>query len=309
MQALLDVILPVFLVLGMGYFAVRLKWFKDDWIEGLMKFAQTFGIPLLLFRSVSRMDLAQDFDLGLLASFYIGAFSGFLAACFGARFLFNRPWQDSVAIGFVGLFSNSVLLGLPIAERAWGAQVLPLIFTIIAFHSPFCYAIGISAMEMAKNSEGGIKAALPRIFATISRNVFVLAIVAGFAVNLTVLVLPVAVTDAVDMLARAALPIALFALGGTLNRYRPEGNIGLILYVTGVSLLVHPIITYALARGFDLSDNALRAAIACSAMAPGINAFIFANMYGVARRIAASTILVGTALTMLTAWVWLTILP
>lgn len=309
MQALLDVILPVFLVLGLGYFAVRVKWFKDDWVDGLMKFTQTFGIPMLLFRSVSHMDLAQDFDLRLLASFYSAAFVSFLAACLGAHYLFRRPWPESVAVGFVGLFSNAVLLGLPIAERAWGPEVLPLIFTIIAFHSPFCYAVGITAMEIAQNAGTGPAAAIRRILRTIFTNVFVIAIILGFVVNLTGLHLPVAVTDSVDMLARAALPVALFALGGTLNRYRPEGDIRLILYVSGVSLLLHPILTYALARGFGLEGNALRAAIATSAMAPGVNAFIFANMYGTARRVAASTILVATALTMITAWVWISILP
>jgi predicted permease len=43
-------------------------------------------------------------------------------------------------------------------------------------------------------------------------------------------------------------------------------------------------------------------------MAPGINAYIFANMYGVARRVAASAVLLSTAATILTAWLWLGLL-
>jgi predicted permease len=44
-------------------------------------------------------------------------------------------------------------------------------------------------------------------------------------------------------------------------------------------------------------------------MAPGVNAYIFANMYGHARRVAASSVLIGTALTLVTAWLWLHVLP
>ena len=44
-------------------------------------------------------------------------------------------------------------------------------------------------------------------------------------------------------------------------------------------------------------------------MAPGVNAYLFANMYGVAKRVAASAVLIATALSVLTVWGWLSILP
>lgn len=155
MQALLDVILPVFLVIGFGYTAVWRGWMSDAGIEGLMKFAQNFAIPALLFRAISTLDLGQDFDLAMLFSFYAGALAGFMAGLFGARFLFGRPWEDSVAIGFIGLFSNSLLLGLAITERAYGADALAANYAIIALHAPFCYGLGITVMEVVRNRGGG----------------------------------------------------------------------------------------------------------------------------------------------------------
>ena len=53
----------------------------------------------------------------------------------------------------------------------------------------------------------------------------------------------------------------------------------------------------------------MRSAVLTAAMAPGINTYIFADMYGVARRVVASTVLIGTALTVIGASVWLLILP
>ena len=48
MSILLQVILPVFLVIGFGYLAVWRKWFSDSGVEALMRFTQTFAIPCLL---------------------------------------------------------------------------------------------------------------------------------------------------------------------------------------------------------------------------------------------------------------------
>ena len=91
MQALIDVILPVFLLIGFGYAAVWRGWMQDGAIDGVMKFAQNFAMPALLFRAISTLDLAQEFDAALLFSFYLGSLSGFVVGMFGARFLFNRP--------------------------------------------------------------------------------------------------------------------------------------------------------------------------------------------------------------------------
>ncbi|KKL45458.1 hypothetical protein LCGC14_2355460, partial [marine sediment metagenome] len=138
MGALIEVVLPVFLVMGFGYVAVWRGAFSLAGVDGLMKFTQNFAIPALLFKAMSTLDFSQEFDPAILLTFYLGAFSGFLAGLLGARLLFKRSWVDSVAIGFCGLFSNSILLGLPISERAFGADSLHYNYTIIAIHAPFC---------------------------------------------------------------------------------------------------------------------------------------------------------------------------
>ena len=103
-----------------------------------------------------------------------------------------------------------------------------------------------------------------------------------------------------------ALPAALFALGGILVRYRPEGDIKVIAMVCVLSLLVHPSVTWLLAdRTFRLDRDLIRSSVITAAMAPGINAYIFANMYERAKRVAASSVLVGTALSIITVSAWL----
>lgn len=308
-QTLLDVTLPVFLVIGFGYAAVRLGLFSDAGTDGLMKFTQQFAIPCLLFRAISTLDLGQTFQWPLLLSFYAGASAGFLAGLFGARFLFGRPWPDSVAIGFCCLYSNSLLLGLPITERAYGAGALAPTYAIIALHSPFCYVVGIAAMEIARHGGGGVFSMTRNIFLSVFRNALVIGIALGFAVNLGGVATPEVVAQALDMMSKAALPAALFGLGGVLVRYRPEGDLMTVLFVCAVSLVLHPLVTWALGHQTGLGTGQFRSAVLTAAMAPGVNAYIFANMYGVGKRVAATSVLVATVLSILTVSVWLTVLP
>ena len=141
------------------------------------------------------------------------------------------------------------------------------------------------------------------------RNAFIIGILLGFLVNVTGLTLPGVFWDAIDMIARAALPAALFALGGILVRYRPEGDMRTILFICAVTLILHPAIVYVLGLSVGLDKDAFRSLVLTAAMAPGVNAYVFADMYGAARRVVASSVLITTAMTVLTAWVWLALLP
>lgn len=309
MADILNTILPVFIVLAFGYLAVWRGLFSNDGVDGLMRFTQNFAIPCLLFRAISTLDIGENFDAPLLLSFYSGVVGAFILGLLGARYLFKRSWEDCVAIAFCCLFSNTLLLGLPITERAYGPDALVGNYTIIAFHAPFGYMLGITAMELARAQGTPLRHLPQKVVRAMFSNALVLGISLGFIVNLGGIPMPMVLTDAIDLMVRAALPAALFGLGGVLYRYRPEGDMRAILYVCAVSLLAHPLITWTMGGSFGISDTATRSAVITAAMAPGINAYVFANMYGTARRVAASSVLIGTVLCILTTSFWLSVLP
>ena len=150
MSALFDVILPVFLVVGFGYVVCWRGMLSEVAVDGVMRFAQNFAVPVLLFQAIAKLDLGANFDPALLGAFYAGAFLSFAVGMGAARLWLKRPLEDSIAIGFVCLFSNSLLLGIPITERAYGPDALTGNFTIIAIHSPLLYTFGITVMEFAR---------------------------------------------------------------------------------------------------------------------------------------------------------------
>jgi hypothetical protein len=309
MQALIDVILPVFLILGAGWAAARAGLFSEAAVDGLMRFAQGFAVPCLLFRGVARLDLSAAYDPGLMAAFYLGAFAAYLAGYLGARTFLARTPADALSIGFAAAFSNTLLLGLPITERAFGPGALDGNYAIISAHAPVLYALGITAMEYARSRGRPAPALARQIARAILSQPLVIGILAGLTANLTGLPLPGVLWSAVDMLVAAAIPAALFGLGGVLNRYRPAGDMRAILMVCVLSLVFHPTVTWGLGHLFGLSTAQMRSAVVTAAMAPGVNAYLYAHLYGAAQRVSASAVLIGTGFCILTAWGWLHILP
>lgn len=314
MNNLVNVLLPVFLVMGAGYLAAWRGMMTDSAIAGLMKFAQAFAIPVILATQMAKMNVWASFHPAPLISFYAGALAAFGLSVVLARSWLGRAPMDAAAIGFCTMFSNSVLLGLPIMERAYGPGSLDGNIAIIALHSPLLFTVGILAMEVARAEGGSLGAVGMSALRGLFRTPMVIGILVGFALNVwintTGLDLPRPVWDAMNMIGRAGVPAALFGLGGVLHRYRPEGDGRAIAMVVLGSLVLHPGIGYVLGRWvFHLDTAALRSVVLTASMAPGINAYLFADMYGAAKRVAASAVLVATGLSLLTIWLWLAILP
>lgn len=306
---LVTVVLPVFLLIGAGYAAARAKLFAEAMVDGLLSFTQSFAVPSLLFAALVRLDLGAAFDPRLLASFYTGAVISFGLGVLGARRLFGRRPGEAVAVGFGALFSNAVLLGLPIMARAYGEESLAPNYAIISIHAPFCYLVGVTAMEYARADGRGVVQTTRAVLRMMFQNALMIGLALGFAVNLSGLSVPGPLMAAVDMMADAALPAALFGLGGVLSRYALRASLGEAGMVAALSLLVHPAIVYGLSRGvFALAPELVRSAVVTAAMAPGVNVYVFANLYARARRQAASVVLLGTALSVLTASLWLAVL-
>ena len=137
MEVLLNVILPVFLVIGIGYISVWRHWLSTENINSLTRFAQNFAIPCLLFYAIAKIEISENFSLRLLFSFYFGALFCFIIGFIAAYFYFKRTREEAICIGFTCLFSNSILLGLPITENAYGPASLGSNYAIIAFSCPF----------------------------------------------------------------------------------------------------------------------------------------------------------------------------
>ncbi len=306
MNILIEITAPVFLVIGAGYLMVWRRIFTDSHIHGIMIYTQGFAIPCLLFAAILNMDLARTLRPALILSFYGGSTACFICGLAAARWWFKRSWEDSITVGFAVLFSNTVLLGLPVVGRAYGGTALEATFALVALHAPYCYFVGITAMEMVRSESSGIRLTIRQTGRVMFGNALMLGILLGFIFNLLDLPVPSIAHEALDMIAASALPAALFGLGGVIVRYRPEGDLRLILFIATTSLVLHPLISWILSAFiFALETDLVRSAVITAAMAPGINAYIFSSMYKRAQRVVAASVLLATGLSVFTASIWL----
>lgn len=309
MTDILLIVLPVFVIVGLGYLAARIRLIADRELDALLRFCTQIALPCLLFSGMVGLDLSANFDARLLVSFYAGAVAAFALGYVGARRIFGRRPGESVAIAFCALFSNSLLLGLPVTERAYGAEALGPNYAILSVHAPFCYLVGIVAMEIAR-ADGRPPLATARAAAqAMFRNALTIGIALGLALNLSGLPMPAVILEGVSTLGRGAIPVALFAMGGALTRYRLRSGLGESVMVAVLALAFHPLLVWLLAdRTWALPDPFLRSALVTAAMPPGINAYVFATMYQRAAGVAASAVLLSTALAIFTATGWLAVL-
>ncbi len=309
MFTVLNVVAPVFAIVALGYLAVRFRLYPAEGVKGLITFVNNFATPCLLFRAMLNVDFAETFSFRLIGPYYIGALLVFVAGILIARASFRRSPGESVAAGFSGMFTNTVLLGIPILQRAYGDAAMPIIFTIVGTHAAILMTSAMLTMEFARRDGEPLGRALLGALLRIAQNPLLIGIALGLAGNLAGITLPEAVDAFTLIMAQAIVPVALFGLGGALNEYKLADNWVLALNLSLLKLILHPLIVWVIMIPIlKVDHNIARYPILLSAMPTGINAYIFATYYKRGQDIAANTILITTTLSVITASVWLYIL-
>ncbi len=302
-------ILPVFLVLGAGYFVGRIKYLPDSVADGLNTYAVKLAVPVLLFMAMYRLDLAQAFHIGMLISFYAGAIFCFVSGIILARLIWKRRPGEAVAVGFCAVFSNTVLIGLPIAQLAFGEGIMTQVFGIIALHASFLYSMGMTTMEFARQDGRGLSETLKASFYSVMANPLMVGIIAGLLMNLSSIELFAQLEQALEMIRTTAIPVALIGIGIALNRYKISSAIPETMMVTVLALGFHPAIAFLLSHYvFELEAIYVQAAVLLAAMPPGMNIYIFANLYNRALGLSASVLVITNFISIFTIPIWLTLI-
>ena len=118
-----------------------------------------------------------------------------------------------------------------------------------------------------------------------------------------------ALQASVDMLAAASIPAALVGIGASMTKFQMRGSIPESLMVSGLSLLIHPLIAFVLSHYiFGLDPVFVRAVVTLACMPPGVNIYIFASMYDRAVNLAATAFIIATAISVATITFWLYVL-
>ena len=303
------VILPVFILVTIGFISSYIQLLKRHSVDGLTKFCQDFGIPFLLFFNLAILDLNNAFDFQILSCFYISMVISFLVINWISYFIFKQTYKNSIILGFCAMFSNGVLLGLPISERAFGSESLFINYTIIVGHAPFCYLVGITLIEVMKTDKTSFFSGLGSSLKAIFYNNLAIGILLGIGFNILKFEFSVNTKELLRIGTVWIIPVSLFTMGGVLYFYRITNSYKITITIIFTSLFLQPAVVYSLGVYiWNIDLYYLRNAVIMAAMAPGLNAYFFANMYDSCRATVATTICVSTALTIFSSSFWIYIL-
>jgi hypothetical protein len=296
MQIILDIIVPVFGIVGLGYIAARFGLFPAEANKGLSRFVFDFAIPALLFRTMATTTLPAEIEWGYLISYFGGGYISWIIGTGLAYLLFRRTGAEPAIAGMTAGFSNTVLLGVPLILTTFGeAGTLP-IFLLIACHSWQLLSVVTILAEVGIGARDEMRKLPANVGKGLVRNPIIWALVLGVLANLTGTPMPDFADTLLEMLGRAALPCALFAMGASLAAYRivgalPQASVGTLL-----KLGMHPAATYVLATYvFEVTPLWRDVAVIVAALPVGVNVYMMAQRYDAGVAPAATALILSTA--------------
>lgn len=301
MQAVLDLALPFFALIFTGYAAGRTRLLPGSTIAGLNAFVFYFALPGLLLVKTYQAPPASGDVTALLGAYYLPGFALFFAALLIGRRLFRVSTGAASLQALAAVFSNVGFIGLPLALLLYGSEAaLPAVLIVMG---DTIVMLGLAtALIEADIGRGEDRAALLRLIAGgVARNPIVVAAVLGLSLNLASVPVPEPVVAYGSLLADAAGPCALFALGATLAGRPMHEGAAETLYLTFVKLVVHPALVAVMALWvFELPPVWAAVAILQAALPIAANVYVLAQRYDLHAGRISTAIFVSTAAAVVT---------
>ncbi|HJO03498.1 MAG TPA: AEC family transporter [Acidobacteriota bacterium] len=301
MITVLGIVAPVFGIIVLGFVAARLRMLDPAAVIGLVVFVFHFAIPAMLFHNLARAELPAHIEWSFLVSYYGAALVVYALGMAIGRYSFRRPLAIQATCGMAAGFSNTVLLGIPLLLTVLGPEAALAIFLLLLPHSAVLMTLTMVLIRLGRGREVSVGAQLRVVVGELIRNPIILALVAGLSANLSGLVLPGPLATVVQMLGAAAVPCALFAMGASLAAYPLAGDVLSTLPLVLLKLLVHPLLVWVLAVPvLGLDGVWVPVAVLMATMPTGINVYLVATRYDGGTGVAARTIFLSTAISVIT---------
>ena len=299
------VVLPVFGVVGLGFFSAKIRLISDKASDGLAEYVFGLAVPLLIFKTLSESRLPEAQPWGYWIAYFTGAFAVFGIAMVAARLLFHRSHTEAVIHGFSAGQANTVFLGVPLILNAYGEEGAVPLFLLIAIHLPVML---VAATVLMEGGSGFSRATVMRLVRTLAFNPILIGIYAGALGRIFGIAPSGVVKQVLDLVAASASPCALISLGLALNRYGLSGDLGASAFISALKLLVHPALVFLLTLILPMPPVWAGVAVLFAAMPCGINAYLLAQRHGSGVQTSASAVSLSTALGLFTITFWLYVL-
>ncbi len=313
MAEILAVTFPFFALVLCGYLAARSRVLPIDAVPGLNMFVLYFALPCMLWRFGSTTPLLQLFDPMVATVWLVSAVLIIAATTWLARHR-GASWPDAALGALVAAFPNSGFMGVPLILALLGAKAVgPVMATLLVdlvVTTSLC--IGLAHLGAGAGDGQRPMQAVARALRGVVRNPMPWSILLGALSGALGLTLWAPLGRAVQLLADAASPVALFTIGAVLARSQLQvrsaahdaPDVGDVGAVTAAKLLLHPLLVWGLgslaATTGALPPGALVPLVLTAALPSASNVSLLAERYGADNGRVARIILWSTALAFFT---------
>lgn len=309
MSSVINVVLPVFALILLGYLCRRSGRMGPTGASELNRFVVWLGLPALLFSVVATSTWEQLWQPGFIAAFAIGCL-GVFAFTLAYRLLQKQPLVDASLDALGASYANTGYIGFPLCLLILGeaglqpALVASLIVVCVLF------ALALACVEMGLHAGQGVGKTLVKVSRALLVNPLVLAPLLGAAWAVGGLQLPSGLNTLLDLLGAAAAPCALVSLGLFLAQPKPDRAVRGVWPLVLLKLIVQPALTwYFAAVVFELEPLWVYSALLLSALPTGTGPYMLAEFYGREGSRVSRVVLLSTLGSLVTLSVCLYLLP
>lgn len=297
---------PLFVLVFFGYILMRWSGWPKPVSESLSRFVFSVALPAMLFRMMSDLSKLPPVDARLLIAFFgscliVFALGRLIAWKF---FALDGVAQSIFALG--GVFSNNVLLGLPLAKVALGDAAIPSVALVLVFNALILWTLVTVSVEWARHGSFSLNG-----FAKMARGVLtnpiVASILSGTLFGLSGLPLPALLDVPLAMTGQAAAPLALIALGMGLAEYGVREGWKISVSISAVKLLVQPLVVWMLAHFLGLPPLETQVVVLLASIAVGANVYLMSRQFKALEGPVAGSLVLSTGLAALTTPLVLTL--
>jgi len=301
MTELLVALVPVFAVIAAGTVFRRVGFPGDGFWEPAEKLAYYVLLPALLVGNLAGADLA-GLDVGRFILTVAGAFLavGALLLVAGPRL---RLGGAPFATAFMGSIRFNTYAGLAVVVSLFGDMGLTLFSVLIGVMIPLLNVMSVAAL--ARFIRGG---SAVQIAGMLARNPLVLGCLAGIAINLSGLGIHPVAAGVLEILGKAALGLALLAVGAGLDLAALRGSIGLVAAASAVKLVAIPLAVAAACRLTGVEGVPYMVAVLYAALPTSPQGYILARQMGGDGPLIAAIVSATTAASILTIPLMLSLL-
>ena len=289
---LLLIVLPVFLVFGIGYISQKL--FNMD-IKSISAMSLYILLPLLTFDTFYRNELTVDYLYLFIFSIIITVILIGITVLTG--WLMKSTKEDISAILLGALFPNSGNYGAPVMLFALGAVAFDYAIVLMVLHGFIISTVGIFIASFGGGATISVKDAIVSIF----RIPVIYGAIAGIAFQLGNITIDEKLMDIIQMTGNAAIPVVMLILGMQLAQIKKENfelkNINAVIFIR---MIISPVVAMILVLFMPVDETMKIVFIVLNAMPVAANSTMLAVQFNVKPNLVSFSTLITTLLSLLT---------